>query len=104
MSFRVGTLFLKLGFHYCGEPPAPAGGGSTQTKIMENEASRSIPQVVTSMPAKGIKIRLQSREPRHPPMRSAEYSGEITFFWSSIPRDLESSKLAGGRVIPCFAG
>ena len=104
MSFRVGTLFLKLGFHYCGEPPAPAGGGSTQTKIMENEASRSIPQVVTSMPAKGIKIRLQSREPRHPPMRSAEYSGEITFFWSSIPRDLEFSKLVGGRVILCFAG
>ena len=23
------TLFLKLGSHYCGEPPAPAGGGST---------------------------------------------------------------------------
>jgi len=23
------TLFLELGSHYCGEPPAPAGGGST---------------------------------------------------------------------------
>gem|GEM_PF-6561173 len=23
------TLFLKFGSHYCGEPPAPAGGDST---------------------------------------------------------------------------
>ena len=27
--FRLCTLFLKLGSYYCGEPPAPAGGGST---------------------------------------------------------------------------
>jgi hypothetical protein len=58
--------------------------GYLHTKRRENAASRSIPRVVTSMPAKGIKIRLQSREPRHPPMRSAEYSDEITFFWSLI--------------------
>jgi hypothetical protein len=30
MPFRVCTLFLKLGSHYYREPPAPAGGGSTQ--------------------------------------------------------------------------
>ena len=27
---RLCTLFLKLGSHYCREPPAPAGGGSTR--------------------------------------------------------------------------
>ena len=42
------------------------------TKRIENTASMSISHVVTSIPAKGIRMRLQSSEPRHPPMRSAE--------------------------------
>jgi len=54
------------------------------TKRRERKASKSIPQQVISIPAKGIKIRLPVSEPRHPPIRSAAYSGEIIFFWSQF--------------------
>jgi len=76
------------------EPPPAESRGYTHTKRIENAVRKSIPHVVTSMPTKGIKIRLPSRVPRHPPIRSAEYSGDIKFFWSSIPRD-EEDPLSG---------
>ena len=35
-------LFLKLGSHYFGEPPAPAGGGSTKVFIGKYGMNKNI--------------------------------------------------------------
>ena len=40
--FRLCTLFLKLGSHYFGESPAPAGGGSTKVFIGKYGMNKNI--------------------------------------------------------------
>jgi hypothetical protein len=81
-SERIGRIF-----------PSSDTGWSRYKSTSADRISGIINSAVAPSPAMGIRTRLAVSDPKHPPMRSAAYSGLINLPWSWAPPALACAKI-----------